>query len=58
MPFGDILGQEHAIDLLCNAVLKERMPNAWLFTGKANIGKYKTAVALAQKLNCSKTGID
>ena len=53
MPFGDILGQEHAIELLFHAVQRNRMPHAWLFTGQANIGKFKTAVALAQKLNCS-----
>ena len=58
MPFGDILGQEHAIELLCHAVQRDRMPHAWLFTGQANIGKFKTAVALAQKLNCSKIGED
>ena len=58
MPFGDILGQEHAIELLFHAVQKDRMPHAWLFTGQANIGKFKTAVALAQKLNCSKIGED
>ena len=53
MPFGDILGQEHAIQLICHAVQRNRMSHAWLFTGQANIGKFKTAVALAQKLNCS-----
>jgi len=58
MPFGDILGQEPAIELLCHAVQRDRMPHSWLFTGQANIGKFKTAVALAQKLNCRKIGED
>jgi len=58
MPLGDILGQEHAIELLCHAVQRDRIPHAWLFTGQANIGKFKSAVALAQKLNCSKIGED
>jgi len=58
MPFGDILGQEYAIDLLYNAVQRDRIPHAWLFTGQAHIGKFKTAVALAQKLNCKKIGED
>ena len=58
MPFGDILGQEHAIELICHAVNKDRVPHSWLFTGQANIGKFKTAVALTQKLNCSKIGED
>jgi DNA polymerase-3 subunit delta' len=34
------------------------MPHACLFTGQANIGKFKTAVALAQNLNCSENGED
>jgi len=58
MPFREIYGQEHAIDLMNQAVQRDRMPHAWLFTGQANIGKYKTAVALAQKLNCRKCGED
>ena len=58
MPFGDILGQEHAIELLYHAVQRDRMPHAWLFTGQANIGKFKTAVALAQNFNCSENGED
>ena len=58
MPFRDILGQENAIDLLCHAVQSDRMPHALLFTGQASIGKYKTAVAVAQKLNCIKIGED
>lgn len=58
MPFQDILGQEQAIDLLNHAIHRDRMPHAWLFTGQANIGKFKTAVALAQKLNCRKSGED
>ena len=58
MPFGHILGQEHAIELLYHAVQRDRMPHAWLFTGQANIGKFKTAVALAQNLNCSENSED
>ena len=58
MPFKDILGQVDAIELICHAIRRERIPHAWLFTGQANIGKFKTAVALAQKLNCSKISDD
>ena len=58
MPFKNILGQAHAIELIFNAVQKDRIPHAWLFTGQANIGKFKTAVALAKKLNCKKTSKD
>ena len=58
MPFEHILGQEHAIELLCHAIQRDRIPHAWLFTGQSNIGKFKTAVALAQKLNCRETKDD
>ena len=58
MPFRDIYGQENAIELLNQALQRDRMPHAWLFTGQANIGKFKTAVALAQKLNCRKANDD
>ena len=58
MPFRNIFGQEHAIDLIKQAILRDRMPHSWLFTGQANIGKFKTAVALTQKLNCKKFGED
>ena len=58
MPFRDISGQEDAIELIFNAVRRDRIPHAWLFTGQANIGKFKTAVALTKKLNCSKIGED
>ena len=54
MPFRNIFGQEHAIGLIKQAILRDMMPHSWLFTGQANIGKFKTAVALTQKLNCKK----
>ena len=54
MPFRDVLGQEYAIGLIGNSIIKSRIPHSWLFTGQKNIGKFKTAVALSQKLNCRK----
>jgi len=50
MPFRDIFGQEHAIDLLKQAVRRDRMPHAWLFTGKANIGNLKLQLLLHNNL--------
>ena len=52
--FRDVLGQDHAIRLIRNSLKRNRMPQSWLFTGQPNIGKFKTAVALSQKLNCKK----
>ena len=58
MPYRDILGQDHAITLLRNVVDTNRMHHALLFTGQRNIGKFKTALALTQKLNCIKIADD
>ena len=52
MSLQQILGQEKAIRLIRKAISHERIPHAWLFSGMAHIGKYKTALALAQTLNC------
>ena len=52
MPFRDVLGQDYAIGLIRNSIIKGRIPQSWLFTGQKKIGKFKTAVALSQKLNC------
>ena len=58
MPFRDVLGQEYAIGLIRNSIIKSRIPQSWLFTGQKNICKFKTAVALSQKLNCIKFADD
>ena len=58
MSLQQILGQEKAIRLIRKAISHERVPHAWLFSGMAHIGKYKTALALAQTLNCLENGDD
>ena len=58
MSLQQILGQEKAIRLIRKAISHERIPHAWLFSGMAHIGKYKTALALAQTLNCLENGDD
>jgi len=52
MSFREILGQENAIGLIKQAFSRDRIPQAWLFVGQKSVGKYKTAVALTQYLNC------
>ena len=47
MPFRNILGQENAVEFIRQALKRNRIPQAWLFTGQKNIGKFKTAVSLA-----------
>ena len=58
MSLQQILGQEKAIRLIRKAISHERIPHAWLFSGMAHIGKYKTALALSQTLNCLENGDD
>ena len=58
MPFKDVLGQDYAIEVIQNSIKKNRMPQSWLFTGQKNIGKFKTAEALSQKLNCKNISVD
>ncbi len=52
MPFADIMGHEHPISLLQASVRNGRLAHAYLFHGEARIGKWMTAVRLAQALNC------
>lgn len=50
--FGDIVGQAHVVKTLSNAIKKERIPHAFLFTGIRGVGKTSAARVLAKALNC------
>lgn len=52
MPFKDIVGQDRAIGFLKNAIRKNRLAHAYLFTGVDGIGKRTTAINLAMVINC------
>ncbi|HIC90535.1 MAG TPA: DNA polymerase III subunit delta' [Syntrophaceae bacterium] len=52
MPFKDIIGQDRAIGFLKNAIRKDRLAHAYLFTGIDGIGKRTTAINLAMVVNC------
>ena len=52
MQFSEIKGQEKAIHILQCAIANRHLAHAYLFTGPDGIGKKKTALALAQYLNC------
>lgn len=52
MPFADITGHEQPISLLQASTRQGRLAHAYLFHGEARIGKFMTAVRLAQALNC------
>ncbi len=52
MPFADILGQERAKRILGRALAENKLPHAYLFYGAEGLGRFKTALTLAQALMC------
>ncbi|MBL7071448.1 MAG: DNA polymerase III subunit gamma/tau [Candidatus Omnitrophica bacterium] len=50
--FDDILGQDHIITTLKNAISGKRVAHAYIFTGPRGIGKTSVARILAKGLNC------
>ena len=55
MPFRDVVGHVRLVDLLSRSVAGGTLPPSLLFAGPAGIGKYLTALAVAQALNCTNT---
>jgi DNA polymerase-3 subunit delta' len=52
MPLRDVLGHSRLIALLKRSVAGASLPPSLLFAGPAGVGKRKTAIGLAQALNC------
>ena len=50
--FNEVVGQEHVITTLKNAILKGRLGHAYIFTGPRGVGKTSVARIFAKALNC------
>lgn len=51
--FEDIVGQEHIVRTLRNAISNSRVVHAYMFSGPRGTGKTSTAKVFAKALNCS-----
>jgi len=55
--FAEMVGQEHVLRALSNALDSGRVHHAFLFTGTRGVGKTTVARILAKSLNCETAGV-
>jgi DNA polymerase-3 subunit delta' len=52
MPFREVIGHRRLVTLLSRAIAQETLPPSLLFAGHRGVGKRRTAVAIAETINC------
>ncbi len=55
--FAELVGQEHVVTALTNALSSQRLHHAYLLTGTRGVGKTTIARLLAKSLNCITNGV-
>jgi DNA polymerase-3 subunit gamma/tau len=55
--FSELVGQEHVVTALTNALTRGRLHHAYLLTGTRGVGKTTIARLLAKSLNCITNGV-
>lgn len=56
--FTDLIGQDHVVQTLKNALKNDRVAHAYLFAGPRGTGKTSTAKVFAKALNCAEPAAD